>query len=101
MALRVLAQHAGRVLVEVGRPAFDSYFRRQADLALYQAALELSQQLNVVAAADRDAWWRRQALDAGIRARMALDGDALTFRTWRGEVDAAHAAPVRFPIRPG
>ncbi|MFG6485093.1 hypothetical protein ACG04R_00340 [Roseateles sp. BYS78W] len=90
----------GQVLVEVGRPAFGRYALRQADLALYQAALELSQQLNAQAPAGRAAWWARQPVEAGIRERLTLDGDALLIRTWRGEMDPAYAAPVRFPLRP-
>ena len=66
----------GQVLVEVGRPAFGRYALRQADLALYQAALELSQQLNAQAPAGRAAWWARQPVEAGIRERLTLDGDA-------------------------
>jgi hypothetical protein len=90
----------GNVLVQVGRPAFTNYALRQADLALYQAALELTQQLNAVPAKDRAGWWQRQALDATVRERLTLQGDAVTVRTWRGEVEAAHSAPVRFPLRP-
>ncbi|WP_457389501.1 hypothetical protein [Roseateles sp. P5_E1] len=91
----------GHVLVEVGRPAFESYALRQADLVLSQAALDLSQQLNALPAAERPGWWQRQTLDTGVRERLSLEGDALTVRTWRGEVEAAHAAPLRFPLRPG
>lgn len=90
----------GKVLVEVGRPQFENYALRQADLALYQAALELSQQLNAVPANERAGWWQRQALDAALRERLTLQGDAVMVRTWRGEVEAAHSAPVRFPLRP-
>lgn len=90
----------GQILADVARPAFDSYFLRQADLALYQAALDFSQQLNKLPAADRAGWWQRQAVDPGLRERLQLEGDAVTFRAWRGEVDPQHAAPVRFPLRP-
>lgn len=90
----------GHILVEVGRPRFENFALRQADLALYQAALELSQQLNAVPAQDRAGWWQRQALDAALRERLTLQGDAVLVRTWHGEVDAAQAAPVRFPLRP-
>ena len=91
---------AGQLLADIARPAFDSYFLRQADLVLYQAALELSQQLNAVPAADRAGWWQRQTLDPRIRERLQLEGDALTVRTWRGEVESQQAPSVRFPLRP-
>jgi hypothetical protein len=90
----------GQILVEVGRPAYEIYALRQADLVLYQAALDLSQQLNAVPAAGRAAWWARQPLQDGIRERLSLDGDAILVRTWRGDTDQAYAAPVRFPLRP-
>lgn len=89
----------GHILAEVARPHYEKYALRQADLVLYQAALDLSQQLNAVPAADRAAWWARQPLDAGIRERLSLEGDAVLIRTWRGETDKDYAAPVRFPLR--
>lgn len=90
----------GQILVEVGRPGFEQYTLRQADLVLYQAALDASQQLNAVPAAERADWWARQPLDASIRERLSLSGDAILVRTWRGETQAANATPVRFPLRP-
>lgn len=90
----------GQIIVEVGRPGYASYALRQADLVLLQAALEASQRLNAMPAADRAAWWARQPWDAGIRERLSLDGDAILVRTWRGETDKAYAAPVSFPLRP-
>lgn len=90
----------GQILVEVGRPGYASYALRQADLVLLQAALEASQRLNAVPVAERAGEWARQPLAAGLRERIELGGDALSVRTWRGEVDKAHAAPLRFPLRP-
>jgi hypothetical protein len=90
----------GHILVEVGRPFFERYALRQADLVLYQAALALSQQLNGVPAVERAGWWERQPLDAGIRARLSLEGDALVVRSWRSEIQPNEIAPVRFPLRP-
>jgi len=82
----------------VARPGDEGYPLRQADLGLYQAALVLSQQLNAVPAEERAGWWQRQPLEAGIRERLQLDGNALLLRSWRGEAEAA--PPVRFPLRP-
>jgi len=90
----------GHILVEVARPHYEAYALRQADLVLHQAALDLSQALNTVPAVDRAAWWARQALNAGLRERLSLEGDAVLIRTWRGETDKDYAAPVRFPLRP-
>ena len=90
----------GHILVEIGRPGYETYALRQADLVLYQSALELSQQLNAMPVADRAGWWARHTIDAGIRERLSLERDALLVRTWRGETDQAYAAPVRFPLRP-
>jgi hypothetical protein len=90
----------GNILIEVARPAFEPYALRQADLVLYQAALDFSQQLNAVPSAERAGWWARQSVEPGIRERLTLDGNALLIRTWRGETDPAHAVPVRFPLRP-
>lgn len=90
----------GNILIEVAGPALRSYPLRQADLALYQAALELSQRLNAVPAGERAAWWQRQPLDAGLRERLRLDGDTLLVRGWRGDAEPDHQAPVRFPLRP-
>lgn len=90
----------GQILVEVARPGYGTYALRQADLVLYQAALDLSQQLKPVPAAERAVWWARQPMDAGVRERLSLEGDALLIRTWRGETDKDYAAPVRFPLRP-
>ena len=67
---------------------------------LYQSALDFSQQLNAVPAAERAGWWASRNIDAGIRERLSLERDALLIRTWRGETDKAYAAPVRFPLRP-
>jgi len=88
----------GNILNEVARPGDEGYPLRQADLGLYQAALVLSQQLNAVPAEERAGWWQRQPLEAGIRERLQLDGNALLLRSWRGEAEAA--PPVRFPLRP-
>jgi hypothetical protein len=90
----------GHILAEVARPHYEKYALRQADLVLYQAALDLSQRLNTMPAADRPAWWARQPLDTGIRERLSLEGDAVLIRTWRGDTSQDYAAPVRFPLRP-
>lgn len=90
----------GHILVEVARPGYETYALRQADLVLYQSALDFSQQLNAVPAAERAGWWASRNIDAGIRERLSLERDALLIRTWRGETDKAYAAPVRFPLRP-
>ena len=90
----------GHILAEVARPHYERYALRQADLVLYQAALDLSQRLNTMPAADRPAWWARQPLDTGIRERLSLEGDAVLIRTWRGDTGKDYAAPVRFPLRP-
>jgi hypothetical protein len=39
-------------------------------------------------------------LDAGIRARLSLEGDALVVRSWRSEASPDEVAPARFPLRP-
>lgn len=89
----------GHVLQEVARPQFKSYPLRQADLVLSQAALEMSQQLNDVPAAERAAWWAGRPMEPGIRERLSLEGDALVVRTWRAEAEPAQV-PLRFPLRP-
>lgn len=90
----------GSILIEVARPAFAGYPRQQADLVLYHSALGLSQQLNAVPVVQRAAWWDRLPLEAGLRERLSLAGDALLIRTWQGEVESPQPAPVRFPLRP-
>ncbi|RZL32139.1 MAG: hypothetical protein EOP35_20580 [Rubrivivax sp.] len=90
----------GGILVDVARPHFRPYVLRQADVALYQTALGLSQQLNGLPAAERLARLQGQALEVGIRERLSLEGDALLIRTWRGDAEPAESAPVRFPLRP-
>lgn len=90
----------GHILIAVGRPHYEGYALRQADLVLSQTALGLSQQLNALPPAERAAWWARQPLDAAVRERLSLEADALLVRTWRGEVDDQEKAPLRFPLRP-
>lgn len=90
----------GQILVEVGRPGFENFARRQADLVLYQAALDLSQRLNVVPAEERAGWWLRQPLDEDVRERLSLERDALVVRPWQSDSEPSRAAPVRFPLRP-
>lgn len=90
----------GHILVEVGRPSYAQYLFRQADVVLYQAALRAIQSLNGLTPGERAAAWARMPLDAGLRERITLEGDALLVRSWRGDIDQAHATPVRFPLRP-
>jgi hypothetical protein len=90
----------GRVLLDVARPQFESYPLRQADLVVSQAALALSQQLNEVPARDRAGWWARQPLPAALRARLALEADALVALSWRAEAEPREPARLRFPLRP-
>jgi len=90
----------GHILVAVARPQYEQYALRQADLVLYQSALQISQSLNRLPAAQRAAWWASQSVEPGVRERLTLEGDALLVRTWRGEVEEAYRAPVRFPLRP-
>ena len=91
----------GHILLNVARPQFHSYPLRQADLAVSQAALQFSQQLNEVPARDRAGWWARQALPAALRERLVLEADALVVLSWRAEVDPGEPARLRFPLRPG
>lgn len=91
----------GHILINVARPQFRSYTLRQADLAVSQAALQLSQQLNELPARDRAGWWARQPLPPELRERLALEADAVVAQSWRAEADPKEPARLRFPLRPG
>ncbi len=90
----------GHLMLVVARPMFDTYALRQADLVLAQQALQASQQLNAVPAAERAGWWARQPIDAGVRERLSLEPGALVVRTWQSETQPNEAQPLRFPLRP-
>jgi hypothetical protein len=90
----------GQLLADVARRGSPGiHGLRQADLVLYQTALTLAVQLNGLPAAQRAGWWARQPGEAGLRERLALQGDALVVRGWQSELQPGELQPVRFPLR--
>ena len=77
----------GNIPVGVGRPAFDNYVARQADIELQREATVLALSAMTVAPADRAAWTAGQAQSALTSGRLHWDaaGQILNARTWQQE----------------
>jgi len=77
----------GNILVGVGRPAFDNYVARQADIELQREATVLALSAMAVAPADRAAWTARQPQSTLTQNRLNWDatGHTLTARSWQQE----------------
>jgi len=91
----------GMRLVDVARPAWATYYARQADMELQRqaVALFLAAQVQQVPAADRNAWLDRQGLTARVRSRLNWEegGQVLQARPWQAELPGTD--PRRNPWR--
>ena len=90
----------GHIAVEIGAPAFLSYFLRQADASMHPQLLQAVVALNARPAADRPAALAALPLSAELRQQLRLEGDALVWRGWQHTAEPARAVPVRLSLKP-
>lgn len=90
----------GHLLVQIGTPAFLSYYLRQADASTHPALLRAAAALNAHPAADRPAALAAMPLPAELREQLRLETDALVWRGWQNAAEPDRAPPVRLPLKP-
>lgn len=87
----------GNILVDVSRPGYETYGRRQADMVLSHQAAVLALKAAAHPPAERAAWLAAQPMDERLRERLRLDGDQLLVTPW-SPVDGEPGQPIRYPL---
>lgn len=90
----------GHILVDLGTPAFLTYFLRQADASMHPELLRVVVALNAQPAAARPAALTALPLPAEFRPQLRLEGDVLVCRGWQHAHEPDRAPPLRLPLKP-